>query len=91
MSRERGEFIAFLPLMYSFPEINDLLTFGKTQHVLLQGGTYTLYSFATNTDILNPSMQLYVIANISGSTQESYRMVNDIAYHLRNKAMTIKD
>jgi hypothetical protein len=91
MSRERGEFIAFLPLMYSFPEINNLLTYGVTQHVLLQGGTYSLYSFATNTDILNPSMQLYVIANISGSAQESHRIVNDIAYHLRNKAMTIKD
>lgn len=88
MSRQRGEFIAFLPLLHNFPDLNDILTYKNTSYVLLQGDTYPLYSFVSNKYILNP-MQLYIIANISGSSQESHRMVNDIAYHLRNKAMTI--
>jgi len=85
MNREKGEFIMVMPIMYNFPELNELLSYNNTAYTLLQYGMYTLHSFMTCTDIVAP-MKLYIVANIEGSYQKSVAMVNNIALHLREGA-----
>jgi hypothetical protein len=84
MSRQRGEFIMILPEMFNFNPLDQVLKSDNTAYELLTPGTYVLHSFLSG--MLTASMNLYLIVNVGGSERESKLVLNDLVYHMRQKA-----
>ena len=82
MNRCNGEFIAMLPIMYHYPPLEKLLSYGNTKHVLLKKGTYCVFNFVSQVNIIFPST-VYIVANVGGCPIKSQLMADNISNEMR--------
>jgi hypothetical protein len=86
MSKQRGEFIAIMPMMYDFEPLDRLLQYPNTKHAVLEANNYTLYSFMTEKTIL-ATMKLQVFVNIAENGDE---MIDTIVSKMNEYANELK-